>query len=319
MALTNLVNKQKGNSSQTQQAPTQQAPTHKAQEPKIPKAKKAQKESPKAPTQKEKPKPASDSKNLFVQELGRELRKAELWLSNPGVGKTTLAKNVSEKFLENGQIEDYAIVNCHEELTVMSILKTTRTDEHGNWKFLLNKVFNMLTDATQAPYIVVFDEYNTLPMSVQKSLQPIIDDTEGKFDFEDKEYTKNPNVTFILTMNHRDLGTNMLPDAILDRTFKVFFEDLTNEQLAQRSGVPEHIIETIGKVRKMFEHLADLPEFHKSVRRLKDIKGLTGEQFKNYITSELELAGVEWQQVTKISPEFEALIEEFDKIDWERD
>lgn len=254
------------------------------------------------------------SKNLFMEDFGRDLKRAELWFGNPATGKTFAARRIADAFKEKGFIEDYVVVNCHEEMTVMSILKTTKTDEAGNWKFLLNRTFNVITDNLQKPYIVIFDEFNLLSMSVMKALQPILDDTEGSFEFEDKRYQKNPNVFFIMTMNHKDIGTSTIPDAVLDRTFPKFFKDLTTDLLAERSGVPQKFIELMEKIHRMFAHLGNLPEFHKSVRKLKNIIGLNKEQFKDYIISELELANIEWADVVRISPEFENFIDEFEKI-----
>lgn len=255
---------------------------------------------------------------LFVEEFQRELRKVELWLGNPGTGKTYLAKQVAQRMKDQGVIDDYVVINCHEELTVMSILKTTKTDAEGNWAFILNRVFHMITDKAQKRYLVIFDEFNTLSMSVMKALQPILDDSDGEFDFEEHTYTKNINVQFVLTINHGDIGTSMLPDAIVDRTFKEFFDDVDYDQLSERSGIPTRVIKLIEQVREMFAHLGELPEFHKSVRRLKDIYGLSGKQLKKYIVSELELAHIEWKEAVGASPEFENLIDEFDLIKWKK-
>lgn len=255
-----------------------------------------------------------NEKNLYVSTLERNLKRAELWFGDPGTGKTTLARTMFEEFKSQGLLEDYEVINAQEELTVMSLFKTTKTDENGNWKFIHNKFFKMLTDNSQARYGVIIDEFNTMPMSVMKSLQPIIDDTEGDFTFEEKTYTKNPNVFFIFTLNHNDMGISQIPIAIKDRVYPKYFDKLDVETLSKRSGVKKEIIEKLRRVRNMFEHLGDLPEFHKSVRQLKSLNGANAKQVKDYIISQLALANIDYEEAISISPEFEDLLEEFEKI-----
>jgi len=253
---------------------------------------------------------------IFCKEIDRNLRKLELWFGNPSTGKTTLAKAIAERLKQEKIIEDVITINCHEELTVMSTLKTTKTDDEGKWIFTYNKIFNAITDLLKKRYIIIFEEANTMSMSVMKSFQPIMDDTCGEFDFEEKTYLKNPNVSFILTFNHNDIGTTPLPEAIKSRGFPFEFEDLNIKEISKRSGVPERIIELMGRIREMFSHLADIPNFHKDVRQLKNLAGLSKNQFQKYITSQLSLHHVEWKEVIALSPEFNNLLNEYEKLKW---
>jgi hypothetical protein len=258
----------------------------------------------------------TDQNHYFVNEFERPLKKAELWFGNHSTGKTFLAHKTCDEFLESGKIDDYLVVNCHEDLTIMSLFKTIKTDEDGKWRFLPNKFFKFLTDELESRVFVIFDEFNTLPMSVMKALQPIMDDSEGEFEFEDKTYKKNPNINWILTMNHDDIGISSLPKAIIDRLRPKYFPDLTLEELEKRSGVPKRVIITLGKIRQMFEHLGDLPDFHKSVRQLINLRGANSNEMKDYIISQLELAHIPWEEAVSISPEFSSFIKEFDEIKW---
>jgi hypothetical protein len=253
----------------------------------------------------------------FADEFQRNLRKFELWFGNPATGKTTLAKRVAQRLVESGDIKDYAVVNAHEDLSLMSLFKTATTSDNGTWHFPFNRVFQMLTDELQERYIIIFDEINTLMMSTMKGMQPTFDDTSGTFDFEDKTYTKNPNVFFIATMNHKDLGTSPLPDAIKSRAFPVFFKDLPFHEVAKRSDVPVPFIDLLKRIYDMFKDMGQLHPFYNDVRQLKNIASLTPEAFKQYIISQLEFAHIEYESVIALSPEFDNLINEYSQINWE--
>lgn len=247
----------------------------------------------------------------FAPELNRNLRKFELWFGNPSTGKTTYARKLAQSLKDAGQIDDYLVINSHEDLTVMSLFKTTKTDDNGAWKFLFNRFFQMLTDDAKRRYIVIIDEINTQPMSVLKAQQPILDDTEGTFDFEEKTYTKNPNCFFIATMNHRDVGTSTMPDAIKSRAFPVFFKDLSNEELEKRTSVPAAFINILKRIYDMFKDLGQVHPFYNDVRQLKNMLGLSPQDFRNYIIAQLEFANVDYQTVINLSPEFDNLISEY--------
>jgi nucleoside-triphosphatase THEP1 len=254
-----------------------------------------------------------EPQNLFVSDFNRPLRKVEMWFSNPGVGKTTLFRKLGNSWLNNGTIDDFIVVNCHEDLNVQSLFKTTTT-QGSDFVFLFNNLFNAITDNMQKQYLIVFDEFNLLPMSVQKGLQPILDDTIGDFDFENNTFTKNPNINYIITLNHKDIGVNRIADAIIDRVYPVFFKDLSQENVAIRTQFPIDFIRLLERVYNMFAPYGDIDTFHKSVRQLNNLHGLSREQFKEYIISKLEFGGIEWEQVISLSPEFENILDEYENI-----
>ncbi len=247
----------------------------------------------------------------FANELNRNLRKFELWFGNPSTGKTTYARKLAQSLKDSGQIDDFIVINSHEDLTVMSLFKTTKTDDNGAWKFLFNRFFQMLTDDAKRRYIIIIDEINTQPMSVLKAQQPILDDTEGSFDFEEKTYAKNPNCFFIATMNHRDVGTSTMPDAIKSRAFPVFFKDLSNEELEKRTSVPATFINILKRIYDMFKDLGQVHPFYNDVRQLKNMLGLSPQAFRDYIVAQLEFANIDYQTVINLSPEFDNLISEY--------
>lgn len=313
--------------SQVQQTPAQPAPTatthrqHRNRQA-APQVAKPQVAEPQAEMPPKKSTPTNAPKvntnaNFYVDGLARELRKLELWFGNPGSGKTTMAIALAEKLKEQNKIKDFLIINCHEEMTLQNILKTAKTDDDGKWKFPLNRTFQCMTDQAQENYIIIIDEANLWMPATMKGFQPYLDDTKRSFDFEEITYNKNPNVRFIMTMNHKDIGVSQLPDAIVDRAFPVFFEDLDVKKLSQWTNVPETFIDLLKRIHAMFAHLTpDLTPFYKSVRQLKMLAGLSKETFRHYIISHLELKQVEWEAVIKISPEFDNLINEYEKIVW---
>jgi len=325
MALSSLINIVANATQPTQAQPVQQAqpatvqqaqPSQPATTPKPRKPKPV--EAPTAqPSQPATPKLSNAfAHHPFMNTFSRHMRKAELFFGNPSTGKTTFAKRLAQTLIDAGGIKDFAVINGHEDMTVMSTLKTTTTDENGVWKFLVNKVFKMLTDELREKYLIIIDEINTLPMSVLKAFQPILDDTEGTFEFDNKTYSKNPNVFFIATMNHKDVGTSPLPKAIKSRFFPVFFKDLDNTELSKRTNVPVEFLDLLKRIYDMFSPMGDVHEFFNDVRQLKNMSGLTTEQFRDYITSHLELSGIEWQNAVAISPEFDNLVAQYSNIKW---
>jgi hypothetical protein len=325
MALSSLINIVANATQPTQAQPVQQAqpatvqqaqPSQPATTPKPRKPKPV--EAPTAqPSQPATPKLSNSfAHHPFMNTFSRHMRKAELFFGNPSTGKTTFAKRLAQTLIDAGGIKDFAVINGHEDMTVMSTLKTTTTDENGVWKFLVNKVFKMLTDELREKYLIIIDEINTLPMSVLKAFQPILDDTEGTFEFDNKTYSKNPNVFFIATMNHKDVGTSPLPKAIKSRFFPVFFKDLDNTELSKRTNVPVEFLDLLKRIYDMFSPMGDVHEFFNDVRQLKNMSGLTTEQFRDYITSHLELSGIEWQNAVAISPEFDNLVAQYSNIKW---
>ena len=297
---------------QPQAQPTQPATTPKPRKPKA-EAQAVQTATPTPPA----PIVNAFATHPYVNAFARPLRKAELFFGNPSTGKTTFAKRLAQHLLDTGAIDDYTVIHAHEEMTVMSMFKTTTTDnETGAWKFIQNKFFKMLTDELQKRYVVIIDEINTLIMSVLKAFQPIADDTEGTFEFEGQVYRKNPNVFFIATMNHKDVGTSPLPKAIKSRFFPVFFKDLDTTELSKRTQVPAQFLDLLKRVYDMFSPLGDVHEFFNDVRQLKNMVGLSREQFKDFITSHLELANIDWQAAVSVSPEFSNILDEYSNIKW---
>jgi hypothetical protein len=96
----------------------------------------------------------------------------------------------------------------------------------------------------------------------------------------------------------------------------MFFKDLDTTELEKRTQVPATFIDTLKRIHQMFAHLGKLHPFFNDVRQLKNINGLTQEQFKEFVIAHLELAQIQWQEAINLSPEFANLVSEFGKISW---
>ena len=83
--------------------------------------------------------------------------------------------------------------------------------------------------------LIIIDEFNTLLTGVMKTLQPLLDTTSKTFEYKGKIYKKNLNCKFILTLNDKDKGISIIPDAILSRSKIIYFDQPDTDTLASWS------------------------------------------------------------------------------------
>jgi hypothetical protein len=88
-----------------------------------------------------------------------------------------------------------------------------------------------------------------------KTLQPLLDNTSKTFEYKGKVYNKNLNCKFILTLNDKDKGISVIPDAILSRSKIVYFEPADIDTIANWTGCPKPFVEQAAKLYQALDLL----------------------------------------------------------------
>jgi len=130
----------------------------------------------------------------------------------PGIGKTTLAKNVSKLL---GNKTPFVRVQGSPDLTVEDLLgdiDPVKALKHGPLSmeaFTKGKIFK----ADKG--ILFFDELNRCPEKVQNSLLQVLEEKKATIGSYDVDF--DIDFIFIGTMNPEDSSTEKLSDVLLDR------------------------------------------------------------------------------------------------------
>lgn len=189
-------------------------------------------------------------------------------VGQPGIGKTTLAKNIS-KMLKK---EKFVRIQGSPDLTVEDILgdiDPIKAMKHGPMSveaFSKGKIFK----ADKG--ILFFDELNRCPEKLQNALLQVLE--EGKATIGSYDVDFDINFIFIGTMNPEDSSTEKLSDVLLDRFDVVYMgypesqkieEEIVERRSLKKAKVSQRIKELIVHfVRKLRE--SDDLERHPSVR-----------------------------------------------------
>lgn len=182
-----------------------------------------------------------------------KLNRCTIYVGQPDTGKTYKAINESKDIVGESNV---ILLICHNEMSLNNILETFTLID-GKPAYIPTYAFNCITDKQNGKYIIVLDEANTGSPSFLKSLQPLLDTTSTSFVFKDgtgKEVIchKNPNCKFILTMNDKDKGINILPDAILSRSLIKYFTPVSVDTLSKWTGVST---QWITKLKQIYDTL----------------------------------------------------------------
>lgn len=164
-----------------------------------------------------------------------DLPRCTIFVGQPDTGKTYKAQQIASDFNV-----PHILIMARDNLNLETLLEDfTLVD--GKPVFKESLAIKMLSGTE--PGIIIIDEFNTLLTGVMKTLQPLLDNTSKTFEYKGKIYNKNLNCKFILTLNDKDKGISIIPDAILSRSKLVYFDQPDLNVLAQWSGKPVEYVQ----------------------------------------------------------------------------
>ena len=171
-----------------------------------------------------------------------DLPRCTIYVGQPDTGKTYQAQQLASKYNV-----PHILIMARDNLNLETLLEDfTLVD--GKPVFKESLAIKMASGVDSG--VIIIDEFNTLPTGVMKTLQPLLDTTSKTFEYKGKVYTKNLNCKFILTLNDKDKGISVIPDAILSRSKIVYFEQPDIKTLAQWSGQTEQYVQAAYDVYK---------------------------------------------------------------------
>ena len=141
---------------------------------------------------------------------------------------------------------------CRDSLNLETLLEDFQL-VNGKPVFNESLALKMLSGTDRA--IIILDEFNTLLTGVMKTLQPIFDDTSMTFEYRGKVYNKNLNCKFIVTLNDKDKGISVVPDAILSRSRLKYYPPVPPHVIAQWTKVPVAWVQNLHQIYKALDLL----------------------------------------------------------------
>ena len=208
-----------------------------------------------------------------------EMPRCNIYVGQPDTGKTYKAQKVAE---------DYGVqsllIMARDNLNLETLLEDF-TLVNGQPVFQESLAIKMLSGNDKG--IIIIDEFNTLLTGVMKTLQPLLDTTSKTFEYKGKVYNKNLNCKFILTLNDKDKGISVIPDAILSRSNIVYFDTPSDDVLAQWTNTSSKFVH---EVRTIYSTLGILHLF--GSRQINIIKQLqTPDKISNHLKGVCSLRG----------------------------
>jgi len=198
---------------------------------------------------------AKKNSNVVAQGSFDELPRVSIYVGPPDTGKTYSAI----KYCKDNNI-DYILIMGREDLTLETLLEDFTLID-GKPAYQESLALKYLSGTNKC--IIIIDEFNTLRTGVLKTFQPLFDNTSSTFEFKGKIYQKNMNCKFICTLNDKDKGISILPDAILSRSYLKYYDKPDESVLALWTGLD---ILYINAVKEIFEFLDLMPIY--GVRQL---------------------------------------------------
>lgn len=215
---------------------------------------------------------AQEAKAFEANDMFSTLPRAMMFVGQPDTGKTYLAENIAKQC---GIVPLFKM--CRDNLNLETLLEDFKLND-GKPVFEESLAIKAMSDPKKNRYIIIFDEFNTLMTGVMKTFQPILDDTSTTFEYRGKVYQKNMNCKFILTLNDKDKGISVVPDAILSRVELRWFDPTPITTIAQWTNVD---VEWINKLFNVYKIIGLTNIF--GTRQIKILHGKTLERVKNHL------------------------------------
>ncbi len=165
------------------------------------------------------------------------MNRVTIYVGPPDTGKTYQAQDLCIK----NNIK-YIIIPCHDGLTLETLLEDFVL-VNGQPTYQPSLALQMLSDPNNTDCIIILDELNTCRTAVLKTFQPLFDNTSKSFVYRGQTYKKNMNCKFICTLNDKDKGISILPDAILSRSCLKYFVPVDDATLVLRTGYKQAFIQ----------------------------------------------------------------------------
>jgi hypothetical protein len=212
------------------------------------------------------PKMSVQTTNTFAS-----LPRVSMFIGQPDTGKTYRAEQIAK---DCGITPIFKM--CRDSLNLETLLEDFKLID-GKPVFEESLAIKALSGTTEE--IIIFDEFNTLLTGVMKTMQPIFDDTSTTFEYRGKVYNKNMKCKFIVTLNDKDKGVSIVPDAILSRAKLTWFEPVNPATIAKWTGVPLQWINDLFQIYKACGLLGVFGT--RQVKMLKHMSSMT--EVKNHL------------------------------------
>lgn len=215
---------------------------------------------------------AEQAKQVESNDLFSTLPRVMMFVGQPDTGKTFLAEEIAKQC----SVEPLFKM-CRDNLNLETLLEDFQLVD-GKPMFSESIAIKMMSDPHKKRYIIILDEFNTLMTGVMKTFQPIFDDTSTTFEYRGKIYAKNMNCKFIVTLNDKDKGISVVPDAILSRVELRWFDPTPTTTIAKWTNVD---ITWVNKLFDVYKILGLTSIF--GTRQIKILHGKTIDKIKNHL------------------------------------
>ncbi len=221
------------------------------------------------------------------------LPRVSMFIGQPDTGKTFLAEKIAR---DCGIPQERILFKmCRDNLNLETLLEDFKLED-GKPVFEESIAIKLMSDNERA--IIIFDEFNTLLTGVMKTMQPIFDDTSTTFEYRGKVYNKNMNCKFIVTLNDKDKGISIVPDAILSRAHIRWFEPVPVTTIAQWTGAPVQWVTELYKIYKLLGLLSIFGTRQvKMLRQMNDVQAIKNHLYGLCMMKNIDTKALETLQV----------------------